>query len=1070
VGSSVIIPVHVRLLSTTRLGPVPRTMFGKQTEGRACLARKGSQPPSVGPGSYNLPASEIEETKSVATMKGPDRFREAETAEHPGPGAYHSQAPEVSPLSSPRGSTEGGDVNGGPSVGSVSVGNGVEPSSRRPRRVSLHASKENRAPSADRSMTRSRTTSTLSTLPATPRDQPCRQLTEECSKANTGNEKNWRHTKELQGEVRRLRQEAEGYRKQVSGLESKVAEQQRQGGFRTPRSSTGSKEEGDKVVREAERRYKAMEAKLRDALEHMEVQSEENRRLQLKVASLGSSPVRVASTACGAGVGEGAGELLEQRCKTEVDESRAALHIASLERELEKSHDANMELKERVTRSEVAIETRCRELVSEKAKNSELEEEKVRLGHKERDGTDDLKRVAEAEEGLLAAREEAASACERADEQERRIARIEHSRATSVARIAELEEQLARHSTNIVTDAELQEQNARLRLEVQALERENQQLKEKLNEADLMEIQVRGEKLDEVNKIRAHCAQQIDDVRRETLEENRALLRRVHDLEEGIVDSPKLKVLEAELQDYRERLQKESEQLVQEQERTSSAEVFSAELRADLERAKKELNQESYDKMSALSTVTESEDRACELEEQLRELQLELQQAKDRLKGLGEAAKDARWLHLVSSASAQASTERRMKVLSTRGREVVLRGRRFEKVFDDGERKEEELQRLDKEVEDVARQNSELNTANHFYKAQFEDQLAELKRLKEREASYEADMEKERDENARLCGHTNPQQKIKHVQDIKQERNRLQEELRKAKQKIADYEVWRQTKLSRANFYEAGCEDVRELPRTPAKTPERIARTPGRVRPITPGRQRLHGEEAITPSRQLFGSEVAAAAGARHNGNGHGPLLLSAASTTSTSCGPPTGGVIGPTLLPGHAAPLVAASSASTVRQARAQARTTERAIISEQRMRQQVEDVLSVVSRQEASAAGSSVAVASSANDPLSSSLLAAAATQAGGSGGVAPSFSPLLLQSGIAEALRNILEGTSSSLLLRPPPSSVEQEEKKEKEAPLADDEPKVEPPAEGESASPLQLSGCEPEDEASMMVHTG
>lgn len=80
-----------------------------------------------------------------------------------------------------------------------------------------------------------------------------------------------------------------------------------------------------------------------------------------------------------------------------------------------------------------------------------------------------------------------------------------------------------------------------------------------------------------------------------------------------------------------------------------------------------------------------------------------------------------------------------------------------------------------------------LNVA-HSARRDLEIAMTETRRLRDREETHESDMSRIAEQNAELAGHQNHKQKIQYLANIKAENKTLRDELRKAKQHVAQLE------------------------------------------------------------------------------------------------------------------------------------------------------------------------------------------------------------------------------------------------------------------------------------------
>jgi len=147
-------------------------------------------------------------------------------------------------------------------------------------------------------------------------------------------------------------------------------------------------------------------------------------------------------------------------------------------------------------------------------------------------------------------------------------------------------------------------------------------------------------------------------------------------------------------------------------------------------------------------------------------------------------------------AAAQEESWTRLRQLAIHWRSAAAdSGRDAERLARD----DHELARLDEENQHLCTQNKEILLSLQAHQQDLQFALAEHKRLTERENAYENDMRKLGDRNAELAGHNNHKQKIKHVAALKEDNDKMRQQLKSANQRAAIL----QSQLRAANFFEA---------------------------------------------------------------------------------------------------------------------------------------------------------------------------------------------------------------------------------------------------------------------------
>lgn len=102
---------------------------------------------------------------------------------------------------------------------------------------------------------------------------------------------------------------------------------------------------------------------------------------------------------------------------------------------------------------------------------------------------------------------------------------------------------------------------------------------------------------------------------------------------------------------------------------------------------------------------------------------------------------------------------------------------------------EQEVVRLEAELENALRQNRELLFDANLCRKDLEFALGDNKRLAAREAEFEKEWGELLSKNAAMMGHQNPKQKIKYILHLKEEINGLRTELKRKYSRIANIEM-----------------------------------------------------------------------------------------------------------------------------------------------------------------------------------------------------------------------------------------------------------------------------------------
>jgi len=239
---------------------------------------------------------------------------------------------------------------------------------------------------------------------------------------------------------------------------------------------------------------------------------------------------------------------------------------------------------------------------------------------------------------------------------------------------------------------------------------------------------------------------------------------------------------------------------------TDQADTRQAEQAAEMERLRAELYEALAGRAEANQALAAKEARLGSLMQEVRDLHI-------CADGLRQKAQEA-------EKRAEASTAR-CATLEKEVREVeALRVAAAEaesaKLL--SQQQQEDLRKLQKDYEEQSAQNKELLESMQAQQKGMQQLVTELGTLRGAEARFEAKWEKEMAQHT-SAGHSNHRQKIQHIIDLKEGNHTLRDELKKARQRIAQLEV---ACAGEVSSRVVGC---RRLSGTAVTTPPRVQHT-----------------------------------------------------------------------------------------------------------------------------------------------------------------------------------------------------------------------------------------------------
>eukprot|EP00929_Paragymnodinium_shiwhaense_P008891 TRINITY_DN11287_c0_g1_i3.p1 TRINITY_DN11287_c0_g1~~TRINITY_DN11287_c0_g1_i3.p1 ORF type:complete len:1100 (+),score=387.15 TRINITY_DN11287_c0_g1_i3:87-3386(+) len=476
---------------------------------------------------------------------------------------------------------------------------------------------------------------------------------------------------------------------------------------------------------------------------------------------------------------------------------------------------------------------------------------------------------------------------QRSEQLERVASQLEQ---TGVQRLF-VEDEEKRHAEQVQTDLEVRLREAKERSEAAA--EEVQRWKEWGEEHTLREIERHSEHLEELKRVRKELNDHYEEAKREVVQKNAALekeLERLRQQQEASLEAARLEELEVltaqQMEESQERdrrehaLQREKAQLeIQLQGAQSEVECFKAELAA----LQKQLDREAR----------KAKDELAALDTQVRRLQAELGEAEDRLEeererhegeahalrrafetsarakaeeydsALSETRQvasqqeasfaeelqfrqttllETRWQVLVVAAmQSQRVEEASVHICHVRSRAIRWRSSAIDQTSNEAalQKQETELQTLLEEVDELRGQNKQLLLSLQQAQAEQHSESSELRRLREVELTYEREVLRISHLSAELAGHQNHKQKIRHLENLKQDNETLREEIKKSRKMQSQLE----TQLRSAHFFDGviGDHAASAGPRSPP-TLRANAHVGGASRaainPRSPGRER----------------------------------------------------------------------------------------------------------------------------------------------------------------------------------------------------------------------------------------
>lgn len=577
-------------------------------------------------------------------------------------------------------------------------------------------------------------------------------------------------------------------------------------------------------------------------------------------------------------------ELKEKQCKCEDQIGTLTAERAAQADALARAREQVKEVETRAAKAEALLGEKSEEYASVKAKLADLEEETKRYG--EAQYRELAERFEDGEAKVKAMGEELREERQHVEDLEARVAMQE----------SELE---SRPSEPIqIRDPEIELKLQRAEEELACTCEEVKRWKEWADEQSLREITAETKKLEEINRVREDMSRQVEEARKEVLEENKALQKRMADMERLTEEVSRLKGekenleleradLETELgqlkrtaatvDTLKEQLEKVSASAAEDSQRAALGEasldaarkelaevrqkcadqrdlearlaraeadaaVASEELAEERERVDGQLRALRIEHETTLAVREEGFENARLAErETARQCQQELEEGMIKSRSRANATS---W-HLFVELAAQRHATAVQHAQWAQVRKAAHEWRKLAKGHEhDGdllERQGEELTKYHEENEALVDQNRELMASLRNLQQDLQVSLVETKRLQDREASYERELERMSDRGAELNGHSNHKQKIKYLESLKDENNQLRQELKRAKQSAAQYEA--QARAS--NFFESTGLAVEPVG---ARTPSRRGPSP-HSGCMTPGRPSASVTQPMTPKR-----------------------------------------------------------------------------------------------------------------------------------------------------------------------------------------------------------------------------
>lgn len=527
------------------------------------------------------------------------------------------------------------------------------------------------------------------------------------------------------------------------------------------------------------------------------------------------------------------------------DEVRALRAETQVQKEsLQRAEIAREELGKQVVRAEAALEANSQELSAAQARNVELEDEQQRFGKSQ---------YVLLQEKLDAAEKQAKELNQDVADERARIEAFERQVAALSEKERAAQLQVEQERAARMRDSTYCELEARALLAEQEAEEARQNCerwKEWGDEQQLRELSLESEHLEKLKQVRQDVERHFEKARLGLVDENRALQQRISELENGSTatgpaqaelaerdrqladqasslaqSSMQQAQLEAELKLARHTLETASEKYKEQrrglEDQITGLDKKCRQLEARATEAEKDAARAKADAEVAADEFADDRQRFEEERKDLQAKQVEaIRQRDQELQSCSQAnqsrvqeldkdiatarsrAVHLRW-QLLSEAQARQANAAAQEESWTRLRQLAVHwrsaaadsGRDAERLARD----DHELARLDEENQHLCMQNKEILLSLQAHQQDLQFSLAENKRLSERENAYENDMRKLGDRNAELAGHNNHKQKIKHVAALKEDNDKMRQQLKSANQRAALL----QSQLRAANFFEA---------------------------------------------------------------------------------------------------------------------------------------------------------------------------------------------------------------------------------------------------------------------------
>eukprot|EP00927_Polykrikos_kofoidii_P072665 TRINITY_DN68765_c0_g1_i1.p1 TRINITY_DN68765_c0_g1~~TRINITY_DN68765_c0_g1_i1.p1 ORF type:complete len:1201 (+),score=280.63 TRINITY_DN68765_c0_g1_i1:85-3687(+) len=539
-------------------------------------------------------------------------------------------------------------------------------------------------------------------------------------------------------------------------------------------------------------------------------------------------------------------EKAEQHHNMEVELVQVRAQAAAQADALTRAQEHLKEVRERASKAEVKAEASARQLAGESVRLAELEEEVRRFGEAKVKALEE--RFAFSESRSKQLEQDWKDERERADELERCAAGLE--RAGDIQTFAHDDAQ--RRVEVSRQDFEMRALRAEARAEAAA--EDLRKWKDWADEQSLREITAETQRLEELKRVREDLSRQVEEARRDVVEENVKLQQQLMRLQ----DHPELASARTQVAELEVALERQADELTAHDVVRNELQALEADLQVQLRNAKREADglrtelEASREALRRKEREAEEERRGldartrraeAEASEAVDELAEEREKFEARVKALrveNEAALEARNKEFATTHSTEReAASKRIVILEEcldreRGRLRVCRwqalveavgakqlcvdreclwtdvrraactwrilSRGHERDEDRLRKQDAELARLDGEAEELREQNRQLLASVLGAQAEQQANLAELRRLQQLEAVWERDVLRINEQNAELGGHVNPKQKIRHLVSLKNQIETLRLELRRCKQHNAQLEG----QLRSAQFFDVG--------------------------------------------------------------------------------------------------------------------------------------------------------------------------------------------------------------------------------------------------------------------------